>query len=355
MNSKRMLSVATAVLSLAAGLTAAYLYWPGETTKDAGETEAITQHALAGTGLTVSGPFKHKNLSIFLVHGKDSLNGRTPLTLEEAMKRKLVTVHETGDVGELAIENVSKTEEVFVQAGDIVKGGKQDRVLTVDLIVPARSGRLPIESFCVEQGRWNGRGSESPESFGSSTDYASSKELKIAAKHARSQTEVWQGVANTQNRLSDATNSNVASEVSGSSLPLTLENENVRARASDYVNSLEDIVSGKSDVIGFVFAINGRLNSAEVYGSRALFLKLWPKLLRASAIEAVAESLEHSKPGSVTTAGTAEFLDRALSADVSEKRVVIERVTMVTRESKQSMLLESRDRDVLLHRSYLNK
>jgi len=63
------------------------------------------------------------------------------------MERKAVIVHETSEVNELSIENVSQTEEVLVQAGDIVKGGDQDRVLAVDLIMPARSGKVPIAAF----------------------------------------------------------------------------------------------------------------------------------------------------------------------------------------------------------------
>jgi len=116
----------------------------------------------------LSGPYTYKNLTVYLVHGENVLNDRTPLTLEEAMERGLVIVHETSDVNELEIENISKTDEVYVQAGDIVKGGKQDRVLAVDLIVPARSGRMPIDSFCVEHGRWVARGDESTAAFASS-------------------------------------------------------------------------------------------------------------------------------------------------------------------------------------------
>jgi len=70
--------------------------------------------------------------------------------LQEAMERKAVIVHETSEVNELSIENVSQSEEVLVQAGDIVKGGRQDRVLAVDLIMPAGSGKMPIAAFCVE-------------------------------------------------------------------------------------------------------------------------------------------------------------------------------------------------------------
>ena len=106
------------------------------------------------------GPYVHENLTIFLVHGPDqSFSG--PFTpLEEAMERKVVVVHETSEVNELAIENRSRSEEVFVQAGDIVKGGQQDRMLAVDLILSADSGRMPIDAFCVEHGRWTQRGTE---------------------------------------------------------------------------------------------------------------------------------------------------------------------------------------------------
>ncbi len=60
-----------------------------------------------------------------------------------AMARKVVIVHETQEVNELAVENVSRTEEVFIQAGDIVKGGQQDRVLAVDLDRPRALGAHP--------------------------------------------------------------------------------------------------------------------------------------------------------------------------------------------------------------------
>ena len=54
---------------------------------------------------------------------------------------------------------------MFVQSGDIVKGGKQDRVLTVSLVLPPRSGRIAIAAFCVEQGRWSARGKEDVKTF----------------------------------------------------------------------------------------------------------------------------------------------------------------------------------------------
>ncbi len=306
----------------------------------------------------LSGPYSHKNLTVYLVHGENQLSGRTPLTLEEAMERKLVIVHETSSVNELEIENVSKTEEVYVQAGDIVKGGKQDRVLAVDLIVPARSGRIPIGAFCVEHGRWTARGDEAIAEFRSSTETVPSKQLKLAAKHSRSQAEVWDSVSETQSGLSAASNTNVASNVSRSSLQLSLENKDVRANANEYINELSSIIDGRDDVIGFVFAINGEINSADTYGSQELFTKLWPKVLKAAAIEAVSESYGRSSAKSVTVNEIRDFMTDAETARAVDERTVTDRIRMLTRESRSVVFIESRDRDrgnEWIHRNYITK
>ena len=94
----------------------------------------------------ISAPYTYKNLSIFLIHGKDESKKGNVLTLQEAMERKLLVVYETSDVNQLEVENVSKELDVFIQSGDIVKGGKQDRILGVSIIVPARSGRAGLDS-----------------------------------------------------------------------------------------------------------------------------------------------------------------------------------------------------------------
>ena len=303
----------------------------------------------------VSGPYVHKNLTVYLVHGKNALTGKAPLTLEESMDRKIVRVHETSDVNELEIENISRTDEVFVQAGDIVKGGKQDRVLAVDLIVPALSGRMPINSFCVEHGRWTARGDESPMEFNSAEERLPSKDLKVAAMHSNSQSEVWNSVAKSQEKLSAASNTNVASNTSRSSLQLSLENEKVRANADEYIDALRDIIDGKDDVIGFVFALNGELNSGDTYGSSELFAKLWPKLLKAASIEAVAERYDSKTASGVTADEVRSFLADAESGRMISNQDVAGRVRMVKRETRRLMFTESvdRDADAWLHRSYI--
>jgi len=128
----------------------------------------------------ISGPIVHENLAVYFIHGKSAV-GKVPLTLEEAMARGAVQVRETSNVNQLEIENFGD-DEVFVQSGDIVKGGKQDRTLMVSLVLPPKSGSIPIASFCVEEGRWAARGREDANNFATAAAAVPSREMKLAMK-----------------------------------------------------------------------------------------------------------------------------------------------------------------------------
>lgn len=304
----------------------------------------------------ISGPHTHKNLSVFLIHGRDQLNGHDFLTLQEAMERKFVIVHETGNVHELAIENLADAE-VYVQPGEIVKGGQQDRVLAFDLIVPAHSGRLPIAAFCVERGRWRQRAAESADVFSSSTGSLNTRELKLAAKRSQSQHEVWGNVTRAQEKLTSNLGAPVTAPESASSLQLTLENEKVKATAQEYLDQLAPIIENKPDVVGYAFAINGQINSADLYASGALFRKLWAKMLEASAVEAIAELNEQELFKSVTVEEVCGALTEAQSGAASE-RDVTGRIRLVTRETGKFVYFETRDLlrgGVWIHRNYVSK
>src|ERR1700754_1889706 len=128
----------------------------------------------------ISGPLTHENLTVCFIHGP-SAPGRTPLTLEEALAKRTVEVRETGNGNPLEIENLGN-DEVFIQSGDIVKGGQQDRTLMVRLVLPPKPGRLAIDAFCVEQGRWSARGQEDVKQFSTASAAVPSREMKIAMK-----------------------------------------------------------------------------------------------------------------------------------------------------------------------------
>ena len=245
---------------------------------------SLVAHAAAAE---ISGPYLHHNLAVYLVHGPDRTAGELD-TLEQALERGQVVVYETGQVNELAIENVSPDRAVFVQAGDIVKGGRQDRVFSQDLVLKPRSGRVPIDAFCVESGRWRQRGGEAQDRFTSSKHALSSKELKLAARRARDQGEVWNQVKAFQESLGSAMSAPVESAESASSLQLSLENRQLAETKKAYVGALAALPERHANVVGFAIAINGKLSSAEVYATSALLRALWPKLLDAAATEAVA-------------------------------------------------------------------
>lgn len=235
-----------------------------------------------------SGPFNSGNLSVYLIHGEDKIKDANILTLDEALKLKKVVVHETSNVNELSVENQS-TAYVFLQSGDIVRGGRQDRTLQYDMMLPPKSGKVPLPSFCVEQGRWSQRGGENDANFASAKNSLAGKDLKIAAKRVSDQGAVWNEVAKQQSKLSNKLGAQVTAKPSPSSFELTMEHEKVAKATENHVKSLSSIVNGKNDVIGFAFAINGKINSADIYASNKLFAKLWPKLLKSSAVEAVGE------------------------------------------------------------------
>jgi hypothetical protein len=340
------------------GSAAPILGWPGL--------------AAAAQALRVSGPYSHANLALYFAHGP-SAPGPVPLTLQEAMANNQVLVRETGDVNQLVIENRGDTE-VFVQAGEIVKGGKQDRVLTVSMLLPKNSGPVPIGAYCVEQGRWQPRGKEDSTRFATSDAAVPSRKAKLAMKAppvepaaptertgrearrdadtGRRQNEMWKDVEETQRKLAGTVGTTVNAPESRSSLQLSLENKQVRATVAEYVAALSPAIDTAPDAIGLAFAINGAINSADLYPSHGLFKKLWPKLLNAAATEAVAE--KNGKTGTAPAPDkVSEFLDKSEQGRAQERRID-ERTRLGTRETEKSYYFEAKRADgAVFHKNYL--
>jgi len=312
---------------------------------------------------TISRPVVHQNLQIFLIHGETRLEGRHYATLSEAMAKGMVVVKETGNVSELSIENRSKEAIVFLNAGDIVKGGRQDRTIRDDLILETRSGQIPLPSFCVENGRWTKRGGEDAANFSANTKVLTSKDLKLAARYGQNQSEVWSGVAKQQMKLNENLSRlsgervDTRSAVSSSSLQLTLENKNLDKIKKQYLDEFEPLLNGKTDVIGFAYAINGELNSAEIYNNKNLFRALWPKLLDSAVTEAVAECDNDRKYQNVQASELKSFFETALSGSPRE-RTVSKSTLVRTYTTPTTVLFETLDLDAdatWIHKSFINK
>src|SRR5262249_56531305 len=146
----------------------------------------------------------HANLTIYVVRGSTN-DARDYITLDEGLAARAVVVREQGaragqdqaQVNTLEIDNQSD-KWLFLQAGDIVKGGKQDRTIMTDLTLPPRSGPQPIEAFCVEHGRWTP--SASGLAFNDNPGIVAGTRLKMAIQSEKSQPRVWQEGANAEKR-----------------------------------------------------------------------------------------------------------------------------------------------------------
>ena len=224
------------------------------------------------------------------------------------------------------------------------------------MVLPAKSGRVTIQVYCVESGRWTGRKGEDKEKFASSNDRIVSRDLKLAANLSKSQSDVWQEVDRAQKKLSSNVGTTVNSAASRPSLQLALENKDLAITTDEYIKKLSGIIDGKTNVIGYAFVINGEINSADVYASNALFKKLWPKLLRATAVEAVADLTKDKTFIQLKPETVQGFLDKADKAVAKEEKVNA-RVTSVTRDESDSAVFESRDekQKVVIHKSYVKK
>jgi len=128
-------------------------------------------------------PVTYENISVFPVVSSQSQDTSPFLTLEEGLATGEVTVAEQGaqvmqrsrdghpiylpqlttgaSVNQLVLINRSK-RPLLLLAGELVSGGKQDRVIGKDRIVPVGAPPLPLDVFCVEHGRKNHRPSQRP-------------------------------------------------------------------------------------------------------------------------------------------------------------------------------------------------
>ena len=126
-------------------------------------------------------------------------------TLEDALALglRIDEVSESGSVPQLAVSNPTDAN-VLLYDGEELLGAKQNRILNVTVLVPAKS-TTPIPVSCVEEGRWSRRSA----SF-ASAPHAAHPELRrrkasmLAAEPLAlgiAQSEVWDEVRAKSARL----------------------------------------------------------------------------------------------------------------------------------------------------------
>ena len=270
-------------------------------------------------------PIRHGNLAVFPVVAARSHDTQEFLTLDEGLRSGDVIVTESGSVqplmrrrtpppqggaqvNQLVLVNNSKRPLILL-AGEIVTGGKQDRVIGKDRIIPAESDPIDLGVFCVEPGRWTGSSAK----FDSRNGEMAQPAVRAKAMAEKDQAQVWSEVGKAREAMSAAVPAPAAPGVMGtSSYARVMQNEEVKQRvdsvAEPVQRNYQSLIQQLRDqnAVGVVVAVNGQMVWADIFASTNLLEKYWPKLVRSYAAEAV---VTRSKDRTADIKQAQEFLN----------------------------------------------
>ena len=325
-------------------------------------------------GYRVLAPIESGNLLLFpVVRGGGKNDAGTPfLTLDEGLKSGAVEVTEAGKVrglvrrrdnGPAIIANGFRGDQVntlvlvnnsnkplLLLAGEIVTGGKQDRVIAKDRIVPAGGDPIDLSVFCIEPGRWV----ESSAVFGASskgtvTSFMVQPTVRQRAMVAKDQQQVWDSVHGSIGAIAAAPAppglmANAAKPAT-TSYAKAMQSEEFKAKvdeaAAPLMKSHEAILAElrKQGAVGVVVAVRGEIVWADMFSSTDLLARYWTKLVRSYAAESLAPGDTHPKPA---VADAQRFLETPSGGtESSEGTVGVYRYRELKSQGTETFVLES--------------
>ena len=219
----------------------------------------------------------HGGMLVFWLYGGAGAPSLPVATLEEARTRGelLLTERDQATVPELIVENRGKSY-ILLLAGEILLGGKQNRVLSEDILLPPLSGPRNIGVYCVEQGRWAGRGKD----FGVGGSFAAPG-LRSKLMEKADQGKVWAEVDKYVGRAQAAAPTRSYQEV--------YEKPEVKEHLKDVEGSIDH--RADPGALGAAVFVGQSLAGLDLFLDAGLFAREWPKLLRAHALDAYRQSL----------------------------------------------------------------
>src|ERR1700686_305206 len=289
------------------------------------------------SGYSLLSPIRSGNLTVFPVVASKSFDTVEFLTLDEGLRSGDVVVTEAGqarglirrrprdpaimhpvrdaEVNRLVLVNNSK-RPLLLLAGEIVTGGKQDRVIGKDRIVPPESDPVDLSVFCVEPGRWvaaNGK-YDFGYSAGAAYGLLASPVVRSKAMGAKDQQQVWDSVRSSQRAMAESVEVTGAAPAvnSTTSYARVMDNKEVQkqvdAVAEPVRRNYESVIRQLRDknAVGVVVAVNGEIVWADIFASTQLLQKYWPKLARSYATEAV---VTRAKSGEASSKDAQKFLN----------------------------------------------
>jgi hypothetical protein len=329
-----------------------------------------------GDTYRVLAPIESGNLLLFpVVRGNGKAGPGTPfLTLDEGLKNGSVEVTEAGkvrglvrrrdngpailsdhgfgdQVNTLVLVNNSK-QPLLLLAGEIVTGGKQDRVIAKDRIVPPGGDPMDLSVFCIEPGRWV----ESSAVFGASAKGTTNSimvqpTVRERAMVAKDQQQVWDSVHGSIAAVMAAPAPASAGPMLAAPLPSNtsyakaMQSQEFAAKVDDaaapVMKSREAIIAQlkKEGAVGVVVAVRGEIVWADLFASTDLLSRYWTKLVRSYAAESLNPGETHAAPA---VADAQRFLESpGGGTETSEGSVGIYRYRELNWGGTETFVLES--------------
>lgn len=227
--------------------------------------------------ISVCNPIRYKNLTIFplsLSRGRDK---KPIITLDEAFKKGYIEIMEkaSSDVNTVILLNKSKYY-VFILAGEIITGCKQDRMVSEDCLVPPHSGKIYLKVYCTEHGRWSAKSDKF-----ATGGIAINPKMREVAKASKSQGEVWTRVEEKRAELG------AASSPTSAYMDI-VEDEKVKKDLKPYIDKFSNIPDvGGWNTVGVVAAVGDKIIVVDLFSNHKLFKKLWKKLIKSYALDAI--------------------------------------------------------------------
>jgi len=330
-------------------------------------------------------PVNYENISIFPVVSSYNQDTSLFLTLEEGLATGEVLVREQGaeglarsrdgrpvyipqpttgaSVNQLVLINRSK-RPLLLLAGELVSGGKQDRVIGKDRIVPVGAPPLPLDVFCVEHGRWTG-----------SAQFAAANTIVHPSVRERAavdqkQTEVWDAVrSGTTAKAAPAapppqiSAHSIQGAIAGNgrteAYEKIYESRAVGVSIDDFVIEVQrrfmQATSGLKNerVVGVVVAYGGEVAWSDIFASGDLFDHYWRKLLRSYAVEALTRP---SYRQAASHDNASEFLHRLNGRETQETEPGVYRWREIKEGQFAQIELDAlQPKSITLHRLFLHR
>jgi hypothetical protein len=267
-----------------------------------------------------SSPVRHENLEIQFLIGPSVPPDY--LTLAEGCSQQIVEIFETGRVGRLAVLNKSTDRPLFIQLGELLKGGLQDRAVATDLVLDPGEKYDGLQSYCVERARWSKRQAEDHTKFMPSQEFVSTKPLRKSVEHRADQAEVWAAVSKAQVEMGCAVPGYKESDASPSSYKLSLEDAALQKNVEEWFHGINERSPLDEKTVGVAVTINGQLEKIDWYGHAQTFHRLWPGLLRAAILEALLEKRPETKnPRPLHETGFRDLLHRLETVQPRKERL----------------------------------